>query len=74
MSADHVHTTPPEAQRVVIRAADQPGDLGWIVQEHGEQYAAELGWDQTFEGLVARIVADYAAGHDLVGQNWALDL
>jgi GNAT superfamily N-acetyltransferase len=52
------------APRVVIRPADQPGDLGWIVQAHGEVYAAEYGFDGSFEALVARIVADYAAGHD----------
>ncbi len=50
--------------QAIIRLADQPGDLGWIVMAHGELYAREYGWDTTFEALVARIVADYAAGHD----------
>jgi GNAT superfamily N-acetyltransferase len=31
---------------------------------HGEIYAREFGWDTSFEALVARIVADYAGGHD----------
>jgi GNAT superfamily N-acetyltransferase len=31
---------------------------------HGEQYAAEFGWNTEFEALVARIIADFAADHD----------
>lgn len=49
---------------VTIRRLGQPGDLGWVVMAHGEIYAREFGWDASFEALVARLVADYAAGHD----------
>jgi GNAT superfamily N-acetyltransferase len=48
----------------VVRALDEPGDLGWVVMAHGELYAREFGWDTSMEAFTAGIVAGYAAGHE----------
>ena len=44
--------------RITLRDP-QPGDMGWVVQQHGELYAREYGWNAEFEALVASIVATY---------------
>ncbi len=48
---------------VVIRG-HAPGDVGWVVHRHGALYAAEYGWDETFEGLVAEIAGRFLKAHD----------
>ncbi|WP_328771420.1 bifunctional helix-turn-helix transcriptional regulator/GNAT family N-acetyltransferase [Streptomyces sp. NBC_00286] len=53
----------PRGEDVVLRDPG-PGDLGWIVQRNAALYSAEHGWNTDYEGLVARIVADFAEDHD----------
>jgi GNAT superfamily N-acetyltransferase len=57
----------PAAGTVVLRPP-VPGDLGWVVQRNAALYAAEYGWDETYEALVARIIADYGARTDRTGE------
>lgn len=42
----------------------QPGDAGWILQQHGELYARDEGYDFSFEVLVAEILADFLRQND----------
>jgi DNA-binding MarR family transcriptional regulator/N-acetylglutamate synthase-like GNAT family acetyltransferase len=52
-----------KAPAVTLRE-HRPGDIGWVIQRHGALYAAEYGWDQTFEALVAEIAARFIRGFD----------
>lgn len=51
-------SSPPGAPPFLLRP-HRPGDMGWIVQRHAELYAAEQGWDESFEAWCAEITASF---------------
>jgi DNA-binding MarR family transcriptional regulator/GNAT superfamily N-acetyltransferase len=51
-------STGPSGEPYAVRT-HRPGDLGWVVHRHGVLYAQEYGYDETFEALVAEIVAKF---------------
>jgi DNA-binding MarR family transcriptional regulator/GNAT superfamily N-acetyltransferase len=54
---------PSEQPAVTLRPLTA-GDLGWVLQRHGTVYAAEFGWDASFEDFCAQIIGEYPALRD----------
>jgi DNA-binding MarR family transcriptional regulator/GNAT superfamily N-acetyltransferase len=52
-----------ESPPIVLRS-HRPGDMGMVTHLEGAGYVEQFGWDQSFEALVARIVADFLANFD----------
>ena len=56
-----------DAQRsppALVLRRHQAGDIGWIIHRQGRLYAEEYGWDETYEGLVAEILAAFVKNFD----------
>ena len=49
-------------------------DVDWLVQLHGDSYARDEGFDDSFGGLVAEILADFVCRHDpTCEQGWVAE-
>ena len=61
--------------RAAVLRDVRPGDMGWVVQQHGEIYAREYGWNSEFEALVADIAAAMIRKHDPAWERgWIAEL
>lgn len=66
---------PPSGRPDVTLRPPAPGDFGWVVERNGALYAAEHGFDSSYEALVAQIVAEYLEQHDPARERaWLAEL
>lgn len=60
----------PTTAPIVLRTELAPGDAGEIVRQHGLLYAAEHGFDATFEAYVAQPLAEFVLRADPDERVW----
>lgn len=64
----------PTQAPVIIRTL-QPGDIGAVTRLHGTLYWQEYRWDETFEALVAGILADFVKNFDTTHErSWIVEM
>jgi DNA-binding MarR family transcriptional regulator/GNAT superfamily N-acetyltransferase len=54
----------PVRDAALVIRPNAPGDIGWIIHRQAAIYAAEYGWDESFEALVAEIAGAFLKSSD----------
>lgn len=54
----------PASPAPVGLRSHQPGDMGWIVEQHALVYGREYGWQAGIEAVTARVCAEFLEKHD----------
>jgi DNA-binding MarR family transcriptional regulator/GNAT superfamily N-acetyltransferase len=62
-------TQSQQTPRQLTLRTHRPGDMGWVVQRHGEIYHQEFGWNEEFEALVAEIAAEFVRKLDVTRER-----
>ncbi|MFX7981070.1 hypothetical protein ABTK42_19765, partial [Acinetobacter baumannii] len=48
----------------VVLRSHRVGDMGWVISKQAAAYAADYGWDISYEALVAEICAQFIKNYD----------
>ena len=67
-------TVPGMASGDLVLRRHRPGDIGWAIHRHGVLYDREYGWDARFEGLVARVLGEFAEREAERERSWIAEL
>ena len=57
-----------QSATVVLRS-HRVGDMGWVISKQGAAYAADYGWDISYEALVAEICAQFIKSYDAAREH-----
>ncbi|CAN7474765.1 helix-turn-helix domain-containing GNAT family N-acetyltransferase [Bradyrhizobium sp. LjRoot220] len=55
---------PVQKPAAFLLRSHRPGDIGWVISSQAKAYAAEYGWDISYEALVAEICAQFIRNYD----------